>query len=78
MLSELFEQFVKERKYLKNVTPKTVRYYHNCWDSYRRLVSVEMPDALSRELLPHYVVKLRESGAHPRTFLFSFAEVSFI
>jgi hypothetical protein len=27
MLTELFEQFVRERKYLKNVTPKTVIYY---------------------------------------------------
>lgn len=65
MLSELFEQFVRERKYLKNVTPKTINYYHNCWDSFRRLVPVDRPNDLSRSLLANYVVRLRESDVKP-------------
>lgn len=65
MLSELFEQFLKERKYLKNVTPKTINYYHNCWDSLRRLVPVDEPHNLTRGLLADYVVRLRESDVKP-------------
>src|SRR5688572_19644145 len=65
MLSELFEQFLRERKYLKNVTPKTIIYYHNCWDSFRRLVPVEGQESLTRELLADYVVRLRESDVKP-------------
>lgn len=33
-MQNLFEQFVKERKYLKNVTPKTEAWY---WDSWKAL-----------------------------------------
>jgi len=65
MLTELFAQFVKERKYLKNVTPKTVIYYHNSWDSFVRLVSIENADQLTRPILNEYVVRLRESGIKP-------------
>ncbi|SRR6266404_1751525 len=65
MLTELFEQFVKERKYLKNVTPKTIIYYNNSWDSFRRMVPIENTDQLSRLLLNEYVVNLRESGIKP-------------
>jgi integrase/recombinase XerD len=65
MLTELFEQFVKERKYLKNVTPKTVIYYRNSWDSFSKFVSAQLPEDLSRALLNQYVVQLRESGIKP-------------
>jgi integrase/recombinase XerD len=65
VLSELFENFIRERKYLKNVTPKTISYYHNSWDSFRRLVPVEEPHLLTRELLANYVVRLRESNVKP-------------
>jgi hypothetical protein len=40
-IDELFERFVKERIYLKNVTPKTVRYYRNSWDSFKRFITIE-------------------------------------
>jgi len=30
-LEELFEKFVNERIYLKNVTPKTVQFYRSSW-----------------------------------------------
>jgi hypothetical protein len=30
-MQTLFEQFVKERKYIKNVTPKTEDWYRQSW-----------------------------------------------
>ena len=35
-LSTLFEQFIRERRYLKNVTPKTVIWHENAFDALRR------------------------------------------
>jgi hypothetical protein len=32
----MFEQFVKERVYLKNVSPRTVDFYWDCWKSFER------------------------------------------
>ena len=60
-----YRQFVRERKYLKNVTPKTINYYNNSWDSFCRLIQVEDAKQVSRALLNDYVVKLRESGIKP-------------
>ncbi len=32
----MFEQFVKERVYLKNVSPRTVDFYRDCGRSFER------------------------------------------
>ena len=64
-LEELFQQFVRERKYLKNVTPKTVTYYQNSWDSFKKYANVVNPSELNRAVLSSYVVRLRDSGVKP-------------
>ena len=62
--SDLFEQFVRERIYLKNVTPKTVRYHRQSWDALCRM-SGGSPEQLNKALLAEFVVKLREAGIKP-------------
>ena len=36
-LNTLFERFLRERQYLKNVTPKTLVWYETAWKSFRQL-----------------------------------------
>jgi hypothetical protein len=56
-LKESFEQFVKERQYLKNVTPRTIEYYWDCFRAWERCG----PDPKT------FVVKMRDGGARAST-----------
>jgi site-specific recombinase XerD len=63
ILKDLFEQFVKERIYLKNVTPKTVYFHRQAWTSFsKHLPQIENVKDLSKSIITEYLVKLRESG----------------
>lgn len=59
-LSTLFQQFLRERQYLKNVTPKTIIWYESAFLT--RTVNVESADRLDRALLQSWVVALRQRG----------------
>ena len=61
-LSTLFEQFLRERRYLKNVTPKTATWYQTAFDSLTRTVAVSEPRQLTKRVLQDFVVGLRERG----------------
>jgi integrase/recombinase XerD len=54
---ESFEQFVKERQYLKNVTPRTIEYYRDCFRAWERCG----PDPKD------FVIKMRDGGARAST-----------
>src|SRR5687767_1180080 len=64
-LSTLFEQFLRQRRFLKNVTPKTVTWYQTAFDSLTRTVSVTEPADLTKAVLQDFVVRLRERGLAP-------------
>jgi integrase/recombinase XerD len=64
-LSTLFERFLRERRYLKNVTPKTVVWYETAFQAFMRSVTVAAPDDLSKSVLQDFVVGLRERGLSP-------------
>lgn len=59
-LSALFTQFVKEKTFLLNVTPKTIIWYNQSWNAFTRNVGI--PEILDRFVLNDFVIKLRESG----------------
>ena len=61
----LIEQFVKEKQYLKNVTPKTVRFYHHSLNALVRIIGNVEPSALTKALLNECVIKWREDGLSP-------------
>ncbi len=61
-MTNWFEQFVRERRFLKNVTPQTERYYRNSWSSFVRHTGSEQ---LTKAKLVEWVIKLRESGVKP-------------
>jgi integrase/recombinase XerD len=63
-MEKLFELFLRERRYLKNITPKTEIYYRNSWGAYKRYTGSEK---LSKAQLTEWVVAMREKGLKPVT-----------
>ena len=61
-LQSLFEQFLRERQYLKNVTPKTVIWYETAFKSFRRTVKIDSPAAFGKAALQQFVVASRHRG----------------
>ena len=57
----MFEQFVKERIYLKNVAPKTVAFYWQSWSAFQRHHHGE----ISKQSLKQFVTNMREAGIKP-------------
>jgi integrase/recombinase XerD len=64
-LAVLFDDFLRGRRYLQNVTPKTLTWYQTAFDAFRRVVAVDAPDQLSKAVLQEFVVRLRERGLSP-------------
>lgn len=62
-LDELFELFIRERKFLKNSSPKTIDFYRQ---SYHRLKKFGNPN-LTRLHLQQWVISMREEGLKPVT-----------
>lgn len=58
--NELFERFVKEKKFLLGVTVNTERWYRQSWTAFTRTVGT--PEVLDRFVLNDFVIKLKESG----------------
>src|SRR5579883_1938604 len=62
-MRQLFERFVKERKYLKNVTPKTVDWYWNSWAALcGKSVWATSSDMPPKEYWTARIAELREQG----------------
>src|SRR6185295_9175745 len=59
MLDELFKRFVKEKTFLSNVSPKTVRFYQQSYNAFKRSVGEQLPD---KAVLNDFVIKLKEGG----------------
>jgi integrase/recombinase XerD len=64
-LNKLFNQFVREKKYLLNVTKKTETWYWMSWKAFTR--NVGTPEILDRFVLNEFVIKLRESGIQAKS-----------
>lgn len=72
LLDELFQQFLRERRYLKNVTTKTIVWYETAWQAFQRSRtngSSQEPNGplINRSDLQQFVVHLRERGVKPVT-----------
>jgi len=63
-LDALFEQFLRERLYLKNVTPKTRVWYQTAWKTYLQSCP-EPPTTITRSDLQRFIVTLRDRGVQP-------------
>jgi integrase/recombinase XerD len=57
-----FEEFIKTRAYLKNVTPSTVDWYKGSFRAFKRFHPAE---DYSKQSLAAFVVAIRDSGVSP-------------
>jgi len=65
-LDALFDQFVRERTYLNNVTPKTRDWYLTSWSALKRAQVISgSSTTITRAHLQQFVVHLRERGVRP-------------
>jgi integrase/recombinase XerD len=60
-----FKQFVREKRYVANVSPKTVTIYLNTWTAFRKYSKIETPRELSKPLLIDFVIGMREANLRP-------------
>jgi hypothetical protein len=54
MMQSPFEQFVKERKYLKNVTPRTEAWYWQSWNA----LACKLVDGSTAQDLPGCILAM--------------------
>lgn len=59
-MEKLFEQFIRESRYLRNIAPKTIEYYSYCFLAYKKYCS-----EISKSELKEFVMKLREAEIKP-------------
>src|SRR5262249_2365736 len=57
--SELFKQFLDERRYLKNVTADTIEWYETAFKAVRRALNDDAP-AITKASLQSFVVRMRQ------------------
>ncbi len=62
-LADQFTRFLDERRWLLNVTPKTLEWYEEMFKLLRRLhPTLTEPADLTKPALSQFVVKMRERG----------------
>lgn len=66
-LNHLFQQFLRERRYLQNITPKTVAWYEAAWLAFTRSCPSGVPAQLTRPALQEFIIQLRDRGVRPVT-----------
>ena len=66
-LATLFAQFLTERRYLKNVTDRTLVWYRVAFTNYQRVIGADAPALPTRAALQRLVVALRDRGVRPVT-----------
>lgn len=66
-LDTLLEQFLRERKYLRNVSPETIEWYRTAWKAFGSATSCPDPHALNRSHLEQFIYTLRDRGVKPVT-----------
>jgi integrase/recombinase XerD len=58
----LFRQFVKERTYLKAVSPKTLVFYNQAWAAFQKSHTGE---TVTKSDLVNFIVMMKDSGVKP-------------
>lgn len=55
---KLFEQFIRDKRYLANLSEETIRSYNDVWNRWRRFIA-DMPN---KDNLSTFVIRMREAG----------------
>ena len=72
-MKDRFEQFFKEKEYLKSVTKKTLIFYQDSMKAYNRTVGNTLP---TKDTLKTFVISLRESGVSTARFCPGFTKTN--
>jgi integrase/recombinase XerD len=66
LLDSQFSRFLQERKWLKNITPKSVVWYETFWKAFKRLLP-EVTDTsdLTKQALQAFVLRARDAKLSP-------------
>jgi len=62
-LATLTEQFLKERRYFKNVTPSTLIWYEVAFKNYRTSLDADSPSLPTKAALQQFGLRQRAEGA---------------
>jgi integrase/recombinase XerD len=62
--SVLFEHFLRERRYLRNVTTSTLEWYETAFKSLQKTLGADVP-RLTKSNLQQFVVAMRQRGMKP-------------
>ena len=63
-MEKIFEQFLKDKTYIGNVTPKTLSFYRQSFTAFRRTYHGEL-ESITKSELNSFVIALRERGMSP-------------
>ncbi len=68
-LDSLLQHFLRERKYLRNVSPDTIEWYQCAWKAFRDSATFCLTDPaqLNRGHLEQFIYALRDRGVRPVT-----------
>jgi integrase/recombinase XerD len=61
----LFEQFLKERLYVKNVTPKTLEWYRDAFHSFSPSFADLDPNGVAKLHIVDAIARMRQAGKQP-------------
>jgi integrase/recombinase XerD len=75
-LNELFELFLKEKQYVKNSSPLTIKAFRLTWLRWTRCMGNLPIEALNKGLLTEFIIKLRETGLKDTTCNISIREIN--
>ena len=62
--SFLFEQFLAQRRYLRNVTPSTIEWYQTAFKALQKALGTAAPP-LTKSSLQQFVISVRQRGVKP-------------
>jgi integrase/recombinase XerD len=64
MLDQHFSLFLKEKQYMQNCSPKTIKYFQCSYNAFRRTTK---SNEITKTVLNEFVIKMRESGLSARS-----------
>lgn len=63
----LFTEFLRERRYLKNISINTERFYNQSWSAYKTYAPGGLAVEFTKPQLNRWVMAMRESGVKPKS-----------
>lgn len=66
-MEDLFEQFIRDRRYTKGVSSRTEGWYRQSWEAFREPLSGATPESLGKSLFAPTIETLLRRGVSPIT-----------